>query len=506
MFEAAELGRQVDKATFKSEEAGLRTSLLVAQQAAHDAGIPVIVIVAGLEGAGKSRVADRLNKWLETRHLRTSAFWDETDEERQRPWYWRFWRKMPAAGEIGLMFWAWYRQPLMDRVHGRIEDPEMNRQLARMADLERMLAAEGTLVVKLWFHLDRDTQRKRLEKREKQRAGERWPVPDVERYADQYYAREVAAAENLIRRTDTPEAPWTIIEAADKRHRDLAMGQTLLAALQGVGASREETPGPNAPQAQGAPVPDSEPGLTILDRVDLSPTLADDEYKPRLKAAQKRLNRLSWEAWNQRRSLVAVFEGWDAGGKGGAIRRVIQAMDARLYRVISVAAPTDEERAHHYLWRFWRQIPRDGYATLYDRSWYGRVLVERVEGLANEAQWSRAYAEINEFEEQLAEHGTAVVKFWLHISPEEQLRRFHERETTPWKRHKITEEDWRNRDKWADYAQAVNDMVARTSTAHAPWVLVPGEDKYYARVVIVERLCQALESVLGKGREAPGEG
>jgi len=247
-------------------------------------------------------------------------------------------------------------------------------------------------------------------------------------------------------------------------------------------------------------VPDTEPGLTILDRVDLSVGLEDDEYKPRLKAAQKRLNRLTWAAWNQRRSLVAVFEGWDAGGKGGAIRRATEAMDARLYRVISVAAPTDEERAHHYLWRFWRQLPRDGYATLYDRSWYGRVLVERVEGLASEAQWSRAYAEINDFEEQLAEHGTAVVKFWLHISPEEQLRRFREREITPWKQHKITDEDWRNREKWADYERAVNDMVAHTSTAHAPWVLVPGDDKYYARVMIVERLCEALESVLDEDR------
>ncbi|HKL77689.1 MAG TPA: polyphosphate:AMP phosphotransferase [Gammaproteobacteria bacterium] len=499
MFETAELGRRVDKQAFKAAEPQLRTDLLAAQQAAREAGIPVVVIVAGLEGAGKSRVADRLNKWLETRNLRTSAFWDETDEERQRPWFWRFWRKMPAAGEVGLMFWAWYRQPLMDRVHDRIDDNEMNRQLARMVDLERMLAAEGTLVVKLWFHLDRATQQKRLKKREKQRAGERWPIPDVERYAEHYFDREVAAAENLIRRTDTPEAPWTIIESADKRHRDLTMGQTLLAALQ-KGLEARQPAEPATAALPEAAVPDTEPGLTILDRVDLSVGLEDDEYKPRLKAAQKRLNRLTWAAWNQRRSLVAVFEGWDAGGKGGAIRRATEAMDARLYRVISVAAPTDEERAHHYLWRFWRQLPRDGYATLYDRSWYGRVLVERVEGLASEAQWSRAYAEINDFEEQLAEHGTAVVKFWLHISPEEQLRRFREREITPWKQHKITDEDWRNREKWADYERAVNDMVAHTSTAHAPWVLVPGDDKYYARVMIVERLCEALESVLDEDR------
>jgi polyphosphate:AMP phosphotransferase len=500
MFEAVEDVPKVDKATFKAEEPGLRTDLLAAQRAASRAGKPVIILLAGLEGAGKSDVADRLNKWLDTRNVRTSAFWDETDEERQRPWYWRFWRRMPGAGEVGLMFWAWYRQPLVERVHGAIDDGELERRLARAAELEATLSAEGAIVVKLWFHIDRATQRKRLEKRERAGAGARWPVSDLERHADHYYPTEVAAAETLIRSTDTAACPWILIGSGDKRHRDLAMGQALLAALQGAAEGGSATgEGRPARPRTGQALPGEVPGPAVLDRVDLAATLAPGEYKPRLKAAQERLNRLSWAAWNRRRSLVAVFEGWDAGGKGGAIRRVIQAMDARLYSVISVAAPTDEERAHHYLWRFWRQIPRDGYATLYDRSWYGRVLVERVEGLASEEQWARAYAEINAFEAQLAEHGTAVVKFWLHISPEEQLRRFHERETTPWKQHKITEEDWRNREKRGDYARAVNDMVARTSTAHAPWILVPGEDKYYARVVITERLCQALESLLGEG-------
>ena len=498
MFETAELGRKVAKADFKAAEPQLRTDLLAAQRAVHAAGMPVIVIVAGLEGAGKSRLVDRLNKWLEARHLRTAAFWDETDEERQRPWYWRFWRKMPAAGEVGVMFWGWYRHPLMERVFGHIGEAELERQLARIADTERMLVADGALVVKLWLHLDRETQRKRLTKREAAGAGDKWPIPEVERRADRYYDAELAAAEEVIRRTDTAASPWTIIESADKRHRDLAVGRGLLDQLQQGLAHREEaaTLDASEPGSAAAPGVTEAEGPTVLDRVDLTAALDADTYKKRLKAAQKRLHELAWAAWNQRRSLVAVFEGWDAGGKGSAIRRVTQAMDARLFRVISVAAPTDEERAHHYLWRFWRQIPRDGYATLYDRSWYGRVLVERVEGLASEAQWGRAYAEINDFEAELAEHGTAVVKFWLHISPEEQLRRFREREATPWKQHKITAEDWRNREKWDAYARAVNDMVAHTSTSHAPWVLVPGDDKQYARVMIVERLCQALETVL----------
>ena len=213
---------------------------------------------------------------------------------------------------------------------------------------------------------------------------------------------------------------------------------------------------------------------------------------------QGRLARLSRLANRQGRSTVAVFEGWDAAGKGGAIRRLTAPLDARLYRVTPIAAPTDEERAHHYLWRFWRAIPRAGLVSIYDRSWYGRVLVERVEGFAREDEWSRAYLEINDFEEQLARFGIIVVKYWLHISPEEQLRRFREREKTAWKRHKITEEDWRNRKRWSAYETAVGDMVARTSTAHAPWTLVPANDKKVARVEVLRTMVDRLSKALGK--------
>ena len=198
----------------------------------------------------------------------------------------------------------------------------------------------------------------------------------------------------------------------------------------------------------------------------------------------------------QRRSATLVFEGWDAAGKGGAVRRVVQAMDAREYRIIPVSAPTDEEKAHHYLWRFWRHLPRLGGTTVYDRSWYGRVLVERVEGFASRAEWMRAYQEINDFEEQLVDFGIVLIKFWLHISNEEQLRRFREREEMPWKRHKITPEDYRNREKWAEYELAANDMIGRTSTEYAPWTLVEGNDKRFARVKVLETVVERLAADL----------
>ena len=234
----------------------------------------------------------------------------------------------------------------------------------------------------------------------------------------------------------------------------------------------------------------------MLDSVRIDRTVSEADYRKRLAKYQDRLYRLSWKAHNTGRSVVAIFEGWDAAGKGGAIRRLTAAMDARLYNVISVAAPTDEEKAQHYLWRFWRQVPRNGYVTIYDRSWYGRVLVERVEGFASLDEWSRAYREINDFEEQLHRHGIILAKFWVHITPEEQLRRFKEREITPWKQHKITEEDWRNRQRWGDYAQTITDMVEKTSTTYAPWTLVPGNDKKVSRLEIIKTLCGRLEKAL----------
>ena len=227
--------------------------------------------------------------------------------------------------------------------------------------------------------------------------------------------------------------------------------------------------------------------------------LEPDDYKEQLAQYQARLQDLAWTAYRTDRSLVAVFEGWDAAGKGSAIRRVTRAVDPRLFHLEQVGVPTDEEHAQHYLWRFWRKLQRDGRATLFDRSWYGRVLVERVEGFATAAEWQRAYAEINEFEKQLVEHGSVLVKFWLHLSPEEQLRRFKAREQELHKQHKITDEDWRNRDKWPQYEEAVNDMLAYTNKKIAPWTVVAAEDKRYARIQILKTLCKSLERRLKRG-------
>ncbi|MEJ2760921.1 MAG: polyphosphate kinase [Gammaproteobacteria bacterium] len=411
MFEAVELGKKISKQEFEEEEPQLHTELLKAQRAMRGTDMPVIVIVSGVEGAGKGEVVNRLNKWLDTRGITTSAFWEESDEERERPPYWRFWRRLPARGTIGIMFGSWYTKPIIDSVYHRIDNAEFERQLQRITQLEHMLIQDGALIVKFWFHLSKDEQRKKLEKDKK----EGRPSPILKKF-----------------------------------------------------------------------------------HVELGRRITDKMYHRSLKQHQNHLYELTWKAKQKQRSVIVVFEGWDAAGKGGAIRRLTAAMDARLYQVISVASPTDEEKAHHYLWRFWRHLPRAGYVTVYDRSWYGRVLVERVEGFATETEWQRSYQEINDFEEQLHEHGIILTKFWLHIDKDEQLRRFKEREETPWKEYKITEEDWRNREKWDDYKDAVNDMVSHTSTEFAPWTLIPANDKKLARVEVVKTVSGRLQEALGE--------
>jgi len=426
--------------------------------------------------------------------MRTAAFWDESDEERDRPHFWRFWRALPPRGTIGILFGSWYTRPIIDHVFERSDAGALDRELARIARFERMLSDDGALLVKFWFHLSKKEQRKRLERDIKE--GRKSLSQNLAKRFAKHYDAFASVSEHAIRATDSGQCPWYIVEATNARYRNLTVGATLMQAIRSRldlhAGTPEESETPRAPAAP--PTPGA--AITVLDTVDLSQRLDDDEYDHRLGKAQGRLQMLAWEARRKRRNVVAVFEGWDAGGKGGAIRRVTAAMDARLYRVISVAAPTDEEKAQHYLWRFWRHVPRAGYVTIYDRSWYGRVLVERVEGFAREEEWMRAYREINEFEEQLVDHGAILLKFWLHISPEEQLRRFKEREATPWKYHKITDEDWRNRERWDDYKQAVNDMVTRTSTASAPWTLIAGDDKKAARVQVLETFCQQIDAAL----------
>jgi polyphosphate:AMP phosphotransferase len=489
MFEAIELGQTLSKPEFKAAEAKFRVELLELQRQLAEANVATLIIVAGVEGGGKGDVVDSLNKWFDNRGIETHAFWDETDEERERPDYWRYWRRLPPRGSIGIMFGGWYWDPIYQHTAGEIDDAALDDASSRIKALERMLQQDGLLIIKLWFHLSK----KCFEKQMKHRREVTRHLPRAgDGKLSSYYRHFLVSAERVIRHTDIAETPWHLIEADDACFRDMSVARILGATLtQRLGEQ-------GFVERRASPRKDivDETGATILDTLDNSRTLTPDEYKHQLKKYEDQLSKLTWQAYDARRSCVMLFEGWDAAGKGGAIRRLTMPMDARLFRVISVAAPTDEERAHHYLWRFWRQIPRAGYTTFYDRSWYGRVLVERVENLAQPHEWQRAYQEINEFEEQLTEHGIVLLKFWLHITPEEQLRRFEEREEMAWKQYKITADDWRNREKWDAYKRAANEMILRTSTGKAPWTLVAANDKLAARIEVIRTVCERLEAAL----------
>ena len=492
MFEAAELGRKLTKAQYDAALPKLRSALLQAHFALKDTKSPVIVIISGADGAGKGEVIHRFTEWLDPRGVDTQAFWQTSDEERERPHYWRYWRALPARGRVGILFGSWYSEPIIRRVYGEIKTSKLDTEMDRIAFFEKLLADDGAVIVKLWFHLSKKAQRRQLKDLDKN-PKTHWRVLPTDWKHFKLYDKFTEVSERAIRRTDAGHAPWHLIEAADRRYRELTAGTILLQAIEAKLAElQKHKPAPAPTKPAKAPPR----GITILDHVDLTQRLSDKEYEAQLEKYQGRLTRLSWTAWEKKVASVALFEGWDAAGKGSAIRRVTAAMDPRLYRIIPIAAPTDEERAQHYLWRFWRHLPRAGMTTIFDRSWYGRVLVERVEGFAREEEWKRAFLEINDFEEQMAESGIVVSKFWIHIGKDEQLRRFKQREEIAFKRYKITAEDWRNREQWDAYKAAINDMVAHTSTEFAPWTIVAGNDKKFARVQILKTLCKHLEAAL----------
>lgn len=491
MFESAELGHKVSKAVWKKEISDLREGLLDAQlDLLTSRKFPVILLVAGVDCAGKGETVNILNEWMDPRHIETHALRDLTDEERERPRMYRYWRVLPPKGKIGIFIGTWYSTPLIDNVYGTIKNAELDQQLERILRFEKMLCDEGALVLKFWLHLSRDEQKKRLKSLEKD-PQTRWRVTDTDWQHYKRYDTFRQVSERMLRSTSTAESPWTIVEGTDPRYRYLTIGKTLLAALR----QRLDMPDESCHVEPIPPIMAAIDNLLLLRTLDLSRKLKKKEYEDELEKHQGKLNLLTRHPDFKKLSVV-VFEGNDAAGKGGSIRRITQALDARQYRVVSIAAPTEEERAQPYLWRFWRNVPRKSRFAIFDRSWYGRVLVERVEGFCDRGDWMRAYGEINDFEEQLVRKRTVVVKFWLSISREEQLRRFKEREKVGFKRFKITDEDWRNREKWEEYELAVCDMIDRTSTEIVPWTLVEANDKNYARIKVLKTLCERLEVVL----------
>lgn len=489
MFDTVKSLKRVDRATYEQRLPELRVELLNAQFDLREADFPVVVLVAGNDRIGCNEAVRTLHEWMDARYLPTYPFVSATEEERERPRFWRYWRVLPRRGQMALLVGGWAHGLIGDRVRRRLNKKAFDRQIEHAIAFERSLANEGTLLLKFWLHLEEKDLEGRLE-RARNDPDENWRVTAMDAALYERWDEVMPVADRFVTSTHTEQNPWQVISSGDTRTRSLRIAESVLEALRS---------GPPKPPAAPA-VPDPTDGQPppALESADLTTSTTKARYEKDLPKWQRRLRRLVTRARKERLSPVLVFEGWDAAGKGGAIRRITAALDVTDYRVVPIAAPNEAERNRHYLWRFWTRLPRDGHVLIFDRSWYGRVLVERVEGFAAPEAWTRAYEEIRDFESQLTESGSPLLKFWLHIDPSTQLERFQARETTPYKKYKITDDDYRNRGRWEEYVGAVDRMIAETSTKRAPWHVVPANDKRSARITVLKTICRALEKALDK--------
>ena len=519
MLEKVDLTKKISKEEYKGKMPQLESKLGRLQRECKALGIPVLIVFEGFGAAGKGLQIGHLIQSMDPRGFEVHPVKNETEEERMHPFMWRFWTKTPARGRIAIFDGSWYRKVLIDRFEKRTKAKDLPAAFHSINSFEQQLADDGNLIIKLFLDIDKKEQKKRFDKLAKNKETA-WRVSQGDRERNAHYDEYAALMEDMLFNTDTDYAPWTIVESMDRRFATLKIYTTVIKAMadqiekvqqqniakavekadkaeaEGV-VRKKETNGDEIEEiAREADAQMKDLQVSILSKADLSLSYTREEYKEKLDKLQKKMDKLHGELYRRRIPVVLGFEGWDAGGKGGAIKRLTAKMDARGYVVNPTASPNDIEKAHHYLWRFWRAMPKDGHVAIFDRTWYGRVMVERIEGFCTTEEWKRAYKEINDMEKDLYNAGAIVIKFWMHIDKDEQERRFKERQDNPEKQWKITDEDWRNREKWDQYEDGVNEMLMRTSTDYAPWVVVEGNSKYYARVKVLQTVVDAIEERL----------
>ena len=507
MLKDIDASRKLNKKDYKDEINSLGLRMSEMQRICKDENIPVIIIFEGWSAAGKGSRIGALIHYLDPRGFEVFTIQKTTEDEWLRPYMWRFWQRVPAKGRIHIFDRSWYRALMRghDSHEAALADPVYD-----IKSFEKTTVDNGAVIVKMFLHVSKEEQRKRLRALEKDPATA-WRIDGADWRQNRDYKTTLSHFERMLEDTDHEAAKWTVIEADDSRFADVKVYKTVIAAMEkaveikkgttvadsGSGSALEfEAATPPAGSGYNSIVRPVLSGTSALEAVDLNRTVERDEYRKRLRAAQSDLARLHNAMYKQRMAAAMVFEGWDAAGKGGAIKRTVAPLDPRGYKVAPYGAPNDIEKAHHYLWRFWNEVPKAGHLTVFDRSWYGRVMVERVEGFCKPADWKRAFDEINDFEKQLFDSGIVFFKFWLHIDQDEQLKRFESRTNTPEKSWKITDEDWRNREKWDQYLEAVDEMLLRTSTECAPWTIVEAVDKLYSRIKVIETVRDKLESAL----------
>lgn len=490
MLEKVDLKKTVDKETYKKVSEELWERIGVLQRNCKGEKIPVMIVFEGLGAAGKGVQINRLIQPLDPRGFDVYASRQAGEEEVMRPFLWRYFTKTPEDGRIAIYDRSWYHKVTEDRFDKMIKKRDIPGAFDDILSFEKQLTDSGMVIIKFFLYILKDEQKKRFKKLSQSKETA-WRVSGGDWKRNKEYDKFLHLCEEMLQKTDTECAPWTIIESMDKDFAAMKIMSTVTERLEyelNRRAVEKKT-------KQTAPVQTPEDRFKngVLSGIDLSKSVTEEEYKEQSDALQKKLEFLHSEIYRLRIPVVLGFEGFDAGGKGGAIKRLTSHLDPRGYKVNPTASPSDTEKVHHYLWRFWNHMPKAGHIAIFDRTWYGRVMVERIEGFCREKDWKRAYQEINDMEAHMANFGAVVIKFWLHIDKDEQERRFNERMKNPAKQWKITDEDWRNREKWDEYETAVNEMLVRTSTTYAPWVVVEGNCKYYARVKVLKTVVDALE-------------
>ena len=467
-----------------------REALNACQMKIKEAGLPVMVIFEGWGAAGKGSVLGRVIKSIDPRFFKVQTYAAPTAEEKRYPFLYRYIRDIPEKGKFTFYDTYWMEEITDARLDGSMSDAEYEERIDSINRTERTLVDNGYLVMKFFFQIGKKEQKRRLDELLDNK-DTKWRVDKSDLYENKHYDESIKVYDKYLKDTNSPTAPWYIIDAKDKKFAELQVLEFLNSGIETALKNKDLA----VPILQNTFALKKTPKLKDIELK--GKTLTEEEYDKRLDELQDELRQLHYKLYRKKIPVIIAYEGWDAAGKGGNIKRITGALDPRGFEVLPIASPEPHEKARHFLWRFWTRLPKTGHIAIFDRTWYGRVMVERIEGFCSENDWQRAYNEINEFEKELTDWGAVVIKFWVQIDKRTQLKRFKERQATPEKQWKITDEDWRNREKWNQYEGAIDEMIQKTSTEFAPWYILESVDKKYARIkaleIVIDRIKKACD-------------